>query len=409
MSVAISASEPTARNWPGLLWLSVAIALVAKAWLEPHEHTTYPCFEAGARCWFFGENMYEFAVCGHEYRYTPTFTAAFTVLGSLPTQLGGALWGLLNVAVLYAALRRLTADLLPGNWTRYAVLTFHGLTLLAAIRGLWAAQSNTLIFALIALGACAVRRGQWWQAAFFLVAPAFIKVWPLAAALLFVACWPRQLLTRMLAAGLFLLLLPFATVPADVAWNHLVNFLIALLGPMQGRHIYRDAWTIWETLAPPVSPAAYQFLQGVTALLTLAACVSVCRRSPHAHIGATFVVGLWCVWQLVFGPGVERNTLCLIAPLLAWAVVSSLQTGRGRGLALAAYGLVVVFSFGALERALVRELPLVESALPIGVSLFGLWLLREGLPIAKSWTMGHDAASVDGLSPQVCEGLRRAA
>ena len=88
-----------------------------------------------------------------------------------------------------------------------------------------------------------------------------------------------------------------------------------------------------------------------------------------------FVLGLWCVWQLVFGPGVERNTLCLIAPLLAWGVIASGQSRDGLWLALAAYGLVVGFSFGALERALVSLTPLAECGLPLGVLGFGAWLM----------------------------------
>ena len=403
-----SAAVPAKANWPAMLWLILAVALAVKACVQPYEHTTYPCFEAGARCWFSGANMYDFAVSGHDYRYTPAFTAAFTLLAWLPTPLGGAVWAVLNVGVLYWALRRLTAELLPGAWDERALLAFHALTLLAAIRGLWAAQSNTLIFSLLALGACELRRGRTWSAAFLLVAPAFIKVWPLAAALLFVACWPRQLLTKSLVAGSLLLALPFVTAPTDIVWNHHVEFLVALMGPMQYRHIYRDAWTIWETLAPPVSPFGYQLLQATTGLVTLALCVAArwtrCERvgaslrflrgaaprlagfareepgaSAHPLTGSAeplvFVLGLWCVWQLVFGPGVERNTLCLIAPLLAWGVIVSAQSRDGLWLALAAYGLVVGFSFGALERALTSVTPLAECGLPLGVLCFGAWLL----------------------------------
>jgi hypothetical protein len=73
------------------LWIWFAIALGIKALVEPIHHSTYPCFEAGTRCWCAGQDLYNPAVCPHDYRYAPACAVAMTPLALLPTWLGGLL------------------------------------------------------------------------------------------------------------------------------------------------------------------------------------------------------------------------------------------------------------------------------------------------------------------------------
>ncbi|GMU23796.1 MAG: hypothetical protein AMXMBFR13_38740 [Phycisphaerae bacterium] len=49
--------------------------------------------------------------------------------------------------------------------------------------------------------------------------------------------------------------------------------------------------------------------------------------------------------------------------------------GRGRVLALSAYLLTTLFTFGATERALAQIIPFVQAALPIGTLLLATWLV----------------------------------
>jgi hypothetical protein len=57
-----------------LLWIVMAVALGVKTLANPVAHSVYPCFEAAAKCWWQGQDVYE-GHCGHDYRYGPVFAA----------------------------------------------------------------------------------------------------------------------------------------------------------------------------------------------------------------------------------------------------------------------------------------------------------------------------------------------
>ena len=50
-----------------------------------------------------------------------------------------------------------------------------------------------------------------------------------------------------------------------------------------------------------------------TAAIALGLCLWQSRRLPPRRL-VLFVLAAWTTWQLVFGPGTERNTFALIAP-----------------------------------------------------------------------------------------------
>jgi hypothetical protein len=303
------------------------------------------------------------------------FAVLFTPFGLLPTRLGGPLWSLFNVAVLFFALTRLLRQVFPEKWTERQQGLYLILTLIGSVRGLWASQTNSLIIALVALAAAAILERRWWLAAFLLAAPVYIKVWPIAVAMLLIACWPHKLGWRFAVALVLLALLPFLTKPPAVAWRHYQEWWAMLVGSLKIRYIYRDAWTIWELVSPPVPPKLYQCLQLGMAGVTLLLCLwqRWWRQESDRQV-LTFVLGIWCVWQLVFGPGVERNTICLIGPLVAWGVVTGWQQ-RWFGIVAVAYALLALFSFGEFERVGLRISPWFLTVLPIGSFLFGVWLV----------------------------------
>jgi alpha-1,2-mannosyltransferase len=372
------------------LWLALAVAAGIKAYVEPLEHTAYPCFEAGTRCWWQGADLYEATVCGHEYRYAPAIAVAMTPLAVLPTWLGGALWYWLNIAAFCWSLWALMRWVLPGDWTAGRKAAFLALVFLGSVRMIWAAQSNAMIFALVAGAAVAMRRGRWWWAAFFLAIPVHIKVWPLAVVLLLMACWPRQLLARFAVALAVVGAIPFCTKPFAWVCQEYTAWFAMLLGPAQLRqgHEYRDAWTVWELIHTPVDPRAYMVLQLAAAAVVLLLCWrrKCSRHTPCAAAGErhaeracyedvlTFILAMWAAWQLVFGPGTERNTFGLIAPLTAWGLMTAWSERRGRVLMTAAFALTTLANFGVVERALGSVFPAVIAMHPVGVLLFVVWL-----------------------------------
>jgi alpha-1,2-mannosyltransferase len=402
------------------LWIALTLAVSVKALLDPVEHTAYPCFEAGTRCWWADKNLYSMAECGHEYRYGPAFAVLMTPLALLPTWLGGLLWYWLNIGVYFVSLLALVHWVLPGKWTPRLRAIFFMLVFLSASRMIWSGQSNALVFALVTGAAAAIANKRWWWAALLLVLPIHIKVWPLAAALLLIACWPRPLAGRFAAALAGIGLIPFFTKPFALVCDKYHAWLEMLTGPAQIRvgHEYRDAWTIWELIHSPVNPQWYMVLQLATAIATLGLClwqrgwlaldrgtvpfssdeqwgspqfIHFCRMKigkvpdlkietvPHLSIFTSellmFILVIWTAWQMLLGPGTERNTFGLIAPLSAWCLLTALEQKRGRVLISLAFALMTLANFGIVERWLSDFLPAAEVMHPVGVLLLVAWLL----------------------------------
>jgi hypothetical protein len=349
----------------------------------------------------------------------------------------------LNLAALFCTLRALVRWVLPGRWTAWRESIFLLLALLGSVRMLWSGQSNPLVFALVGGGVVAASRQRWWWAALLLAMPVHIKVWPIAAALLVVVCRPRQLAWRFAVSLLGVAAVPFLTKPAVWVCQQYYAWYELLTGAAQIRHSYRDAWTIWELIHRPVDPHGYLLLQAATAVVVLGLCWKRSRLRPlslsshpsplslwergrvrarrqtgatgpascHSDVELTqrsalaFVLALWAGWQLVFGPGTERNTFGLIAPLSAWGLLSSLQQRRGRLLMGTAFLLMTASTFGVIERTLAVHYPAVLAAHPLGVLLFLDWLLRWGakLPADDEVTLFAARAAAP---PAAIEGFR---
>jgi hypothetical protein len=155
---------------------------------------------------------------------------------------------------------------------------------------------------------------------------------------------------------------------------------------LQIRHEYHDAWTIWALFPLPVDLTGYLGLQLSTAVGALALCLWQKQRLRSTAKLLTFVLGTWTAWQLVFGPGTERNTFGLIAPLTAWAAVVAVTEHRGRVWMIVTLFFTDVLAIGHVERALVHVCPHVpEAAHPFGVLLFAGWLIYY----ARCWETGE--------------------
>ncbi len=103
---------------------------------------------------------------------------------------------------------------------------------------------------------------------------------------------------------------------------------------------------------------------------------------------------MWVAWQLVFGPGTERLTYFIIAPLTTWAVLASWQERRLRALSLAAWLITSLLGTGGVERVLLPYWSLAPAILPLGVVLFVVWLIvRE-----TSWATAP-VSDIYGMAP----------
>jgi hypothetical protein len=363
-----------------IVWIALAVALAIKGLASPVKHNSYYAFQAGVKLWWADLNMYRGTYS--EFRYGPAFAVAFTPLTNFPMGVGAMLWMVLNAGVFFWSLRVLIRDILPADWTADREAVFLLLSLVASFRGMWSAQTNPLIFACVVAAMSAILRRRWGWAALFLAVPVHIKIWPVAVALLLVACWPRQLAWRFVCAVAAVAALPLVSKSPLVVWQRYHEWYLALMGPMLVRHSYRDMWTVWEFFQNPVDPLAYMVMQASTGLLLLALCLWQ-RQRVTTPLLLTFILGGWTSWQLSFGPGSERNTFGLIGPITAWAAVACLSNRaiRGRAVVAAAVTLTLLATHGHLERALEPMFPFVTATHPIGVLLLVGWLVFH----ARHW------------------------
>lgn len=384
-------------------WIVLVVAASVKSIVEPRLHTVYTTFSGAARDWWSGHSLY----VGREFFYSPSFAVAMSPLALLPDWLGGVVWTCLSCGLLFYALRVFYREVLPASaWPAAAEGQFLILVLIGTVRSVWSGQSNALLVAMVLLAAAAIVRGRWWRGALWLAAPIHIKLWPVVAAVLFAAQSPRKLVGRLILCVAGLGMLPFIVgTPAAVAERY-ASWYRCLAGRQTGGGRYpgyRDAWTIWEQIHPAVDARAYMMLQLSGGLAVLTWCIWQKRRGLPARQLATYTIAAWSVWQLLLGPGTERLTYNLIAPALAWAVLTCFYTPRksARHQRLqhalvrpsfwqcawitTAFTTTYLLGVGGVERILIKLAPAATALEPLGVLVFAAWLVQHAAT-AEPWS-----------------------
>lgn len=144
------------------------------------------------------------------YKYSPTFAVFMGVMAYFPDTVGLAMWNLLNVLVLFIAIRRL-----PIKDVHKSLLLWF--VLVEMVTSLQSAQSNTLIAGLMILAFTHLHCGKPMWAALWLVAASFIKIYGAAGFILFLF-YPQKIrfiLYSMLWTILFLAI-PLAVTPYHI-------------------------------------------------------------------------------------------------------------------------------------------------------------------------------------------------
>jgi len=368
-------AERRERFWLGLgltLWCVLAIAHAAKTYNRPDSHTVYPIFSQAARNWWADQPLHD----GTGFLYSPTFAIALTPFGLLPDWLGGILWSWCSLTLLIFALRKFCRDVIQQRWPDFSEGKFLTLCVAGSVHGTWSGQSNSLVIALLLLGGSAIVRRCWWQAAWLLALPVHVKIWPLVAAGLLSLKHIKQLPARIAACGFVLALVPLGTKPATIVITAYRDWLVFLSTGHSAHRFggYRDAWVIWETFVGSVHKPYYQVAQVVAGLAVLAWCVWLAKRSHNAPRVVMGTIALWVCWQMLFGPGTERLTYGVIAPVATWSLMVAYNQQRHRWLATASWLCLGPLATGEMERLLLPISPAVVAMLPIGVVLLVVWI-----------------------------------
>jgi hypothetical protein len=232
-----------------LAWLGFAIAVIA--YYPRYRHGVgAEVFSAAAGCLLNGETPRH---CGQLiYAYPPFFALLWVPLAPLPAWLAEAVWYLVIVGTLYAALRlceRLARRLFPGDWTEGELAVFRILTFVLTSKFILAVLENqaydSLAVVFILLGLLALLAERPLAGAASLAAAAALKVTPL----IFL---PYLLFKRRFAAaGVFVIVLVVLSMLPDL-----------LLPPKQGWHV--AVWLRDVILAPLNFPVHFDLPFWVT-------------------------------------------------------------------------------------------------------------------------------------------------
>lgn len=192
-------------TWLGVYLVVVAIATVVCVGKTCNNFLIFrAAFEHVVR----GVNLYVPHPAEHAdlFKYSPTFALLFAPFAVLPYAWALLAWNLLNVMLLYWAVR-----LVMPPRERLAAVQLTGIGLVTTIDG---TQSNGLVAALMILAFAALERERIAMAASTLVIGALVKIFPLAAGAFML---PRRDRGRVAALGLVvgaaLVLLPLLVTP----------------------------------------------------------------------------------------------------------------------------------------------------------------------------------------------------
>ncbi|MGC4003036.1 MAG: glycosyltransferase family 87 protein [Pirellulales bacterium] len=383
---AASRGESRWRRLAILLWTTLAIAFCVKTALNPRAHSVFPIFYEAACDWRTGRSLYpESQATFGGFLYSPVFALVGVPLSYLPLSAAGMVFNCASLAFLYTALRGFFRRIVVAWRPSFSEGRFLALCALGTVQGAWSAQSNALILALVLSCVTALADRRFWRAAFLLALAINIKVYPVIIGCLLCVKYGRQFAWRLPAATALIAAAPFVFDASRAMIDY--REWIDMLAEREALHIrytgYRDAWTIWEQTVGTPDFAVYKFAQAGAGLAVLSWCVRNARQgwSNERWLVSTFA--WWTMWQLLFGPGTERLTYGILAPVATLAVMETHARGRRFGPTDVAWWLTGLLGTGEVEKALLNAWPGARLYVPCGVVVLAAW------SVANEW---HDRA-----------------
>ena len=290
------------------------------------------------------------------FKYSPAFALFMAPFSVLPDWLGLPLWNLLNALVLLTAILRLP---LLTERQRIFMAWFVFIELITSMQN---SQSNGLTAGLMLWAFIAFERAKGWQAAGWVAASAFIKIFGVFGAVL-ALLYPDRLrfALRMLAWTAFLTLIPLLVVsPAQLAqvytwwWELLRDDHQASIGlSVQG---WLQTWFGWMPSKTGVTLAG---------LLVFLASVVVASRFPSA-VSRLLACASLMIWVVIFNHKAESPTFVIAMCGVAMWWCSARQQGWEKillGVTFALVSLSPTDVFPAdLRRAIVQ--PYVLKSVP---------------------------------------------
>ncbi len=330
-----------------------------------------------------GKDLYLFFPAEHfdNVLYSPTFAALMAPFAALPVVPGLILWDLTCAAILVLGIRAI-----PGLDTRARSL-FVWFILPEFIGASQASQTNPAIVGFLLLTLAMAERKRDWAAALFLALAGYVKIFPLAAGLLFLVYPQRVRLVLWTAAWMVALAaLPLLFVsPSELAWQygnwwrlHTTSTHAAGLG-LSAAGILQS----WFGLDPP--RIALLAVAGLATALPL----TNLRAYGRLEFRAIFL-GALLMWMIAFNHLSESPTFVIAMAGIGLWYFSQASTPVHRALLWMAFLLVSVTYSDATPPGIRNRFlhPYGVKVFPVAViwavATFELTFGRERAPRARS-------------------------
>ncbi len=235
------------------------------------------------------------------FKYSPTFALLMGPLAFLPDVPGLICWNLINALAIYFGIKYLP---IKSDETKVFILWFVALELLISIQN---SQSNGLIAGLIILAFCSFERRSVFLAAFCILLSFYVKLFGVAAIILFLLYSNKiKFIGASAVWGILLGFLPLLVISADQliylykSWlnllsnDHSASYGLSLMGILQS----------WFQLTPPKMIV----LLGGAILLLIPFARYACFEQPRYRY---LLLASLLIWMIIFNHKAESPTFII--------------------------------------------------------------------------------------------------
>lgn len=292
-----------------LTWLTLAIT-ISYSVLMLEERSVTGSYRAAVFNWIEGKPLYNLR--GHGFLYLPQAALTFAPWAVMPHETGEIAWRLFNMAVMAAAVVRLTKLLNgDGRWF-FAISASSALMDWGCARN---GQSTLLITGMMVFAISDLSDRNWWRAAAMLALAFAVKPLVFVLILLVAVVYP-QVSWRLAISLLVAAIIPFATQQTEYVVEQYLACVESLKVTFQvgENENWAQLFGLLTVVGVPTPEPARNLIRIVAAIATLALCLGAARKLSSQR-AVYYIFSLSACYVMLFNSRTEGNTYAMVGPV----------------------------------------------------------------------------------------------
>lgn len=254
------------------------------------------------------------------YKYSPTFAILFAPFALFPTYLGAVLWAVFNAFILFWAIYKLPID----DSKKTFIYWFSFIELITSIQN---SQVNPIVTAMFLFTFIAFEKRQLWLAAFIVILSAYIKVYGILGAALFIL-YPDKIKFMLYCIGwaITLFFLPMLVISYDELINQYKGWQETIANDHQTRAV--DV----SVMRFVMGIGGIEFNNKIRLLVQVVGIIIFCLKYTRIKLYQNFEFRLLTlasimIWAIVFNHLAESATYIIaIVGVAIWYTLEPKQT-----------------------------------------------------------------------------------